>query len=199
MSVQQSAYIAGTEPGLMSLTSTVPVSVLTNGTAARLFLLTNPSGYTLTYNGLVMVAELVEREAVHLGQVLPIQGLEPGRVRLGLQGGQVLDGLRVGRAPQGLAVSLDGTRLYVSNFMDRTVGIGVVSPERALNLGFTGSQLCWQARLASPNQYCQPTINSISVGYQAVRGALRPDPSVAAQRVTFGTSGHRGRTACRRS
>ena len=31
---------------------------------------------------LVMVAQLVERVAVHLGQVLPIQGLEPGRVRL---------------------------------------------------------------------------------------------------------------------
>ena len=32
---------------------------------------------------LVMVAQLVERVAVHLGQVLPIEGLEPGRVRLG--------------------------------------------------------------------------------------------------------------------
>ena len=31
---------------------------------------------------LVVVAELVERVAVHLGEVLPIQGLEPGRVRL---------------------------------------------------------------------------------------------------------------------
>ncbi|MEJ8856026.1 discoidin domain-containing protein [Variovorax robiniae] len=30
--------------------------------------------------------------------------------------------LAVGRAPQGVALSLDGTRLYVSNFMDRTVG-----------------------------------------------------------------------------
>ncbi len=32
---------------------------------------------------LVMVAQLVERVAVHLGQVLPIEGLEVGRVRLG--------------------------------------------------------------------------------------------------------------------
>ena len=31
--------------------------------------------------GLVVVAELVVGEAVHLGQVLPIEGLEPGRVR----------------------------------------------------------------------------------------------------------------------
>ncbi|WP_213955020.1 discoidin domain-containing protein [Variovorax sp. dw_954] len=30
--------------------------------------------------------------------------------------------LAVGRAPQGVAVSTDGMRLYVSNFMDRTVG-----------------------------------------------------------------------------
>ena len=29
----------------------------------------------------------------------------------------------VGRAPQGLAVSPDGTQLYVHNFMDRTLGV----------------------------------------------------------------------------
>jgi YVTN family beta-propeller protein len=33
----------------------------------------------------------------------------------------------VGRAPQGLALSGDGTRLYVSNFMDRTLGIYDIS------------------------------------------------------------------------
>src|SRR5204863_319794 len=33
----------------------------------------------------------------------------------------------VGRAPQGLAISPDGLRLYVSNFMDRTLGIFDVS------------------------------------------------------------------------
>ena len=31
--------------------------------------------------------------------------------------------LAVGRAPQGLAVSADGTRLYVNNFLDRTVSV----------------------------------------------------------------------------
>jgi len=36
---------------------TVPVFVLTNSTASRRFLLTNPDAYSLTYNGLVMVAE----------------------------------------------------------------------------------------------------------------------------------------------
>jgi YVTN family beta-propeller protein len=39
----------------------------------------------------------------------------------------------VGRAPQGLAVSNDGRRLYVNNFMDRTVGVFDLS--RLLNLG----------------------------------------------------------------
>jgi len=33
---------------------------------------------------LVVVVQLVEGVAVHLSQVLPIEGLEPGRVRLGL-------------------------------------------------------------------------------------------------------------------
>jgi len=35
----------------------VPVFVLVNAPAARRFLLTNPAGYSLTYNGLVMAAE----------------------------------------------------------------------------------------------------------------------------------------------
>jgi hypothetical protein len=35
----------------------VPVSVLNNGTAARRFLLTNPEGYSLRYDGLVIIAE----------------------------------------------------------------------------------------------------------------------------------------------
>jgi hypothetical protein len=37
--------------------STLPVFVLTNSTASRRFLLTNPDDYSLTYNGLVMVVE----------------------------------------------------------------------------------------------------------------------------------------------
>ncbi len=36
---------------------TVPVSVLTSPASSRLFLLTNPDGYSLTYNGLVMTVE----------------------------------------------------------------------------------------------------------------------------------------------
>jgi carboxypeptidase family protein/TonB-dependent receptor-like protein len=37
--------------------STLPVFVLASSTASRRFLLTNPDGYSLTYNGLVMVVE----------------------------------------------------------------------------------------------------------------------------------------------
>jgi hypothetical protein len=36
---------------------TIPVFQLVNGTGARRFLLTNPDGYSLTYNGLVMAVE----------------------------------------------------------------------------------------------------------------------------------------------
>ena len=36
---------------------TLPVFALTNGTAARRFLLTNPDGYSLTYNGLVIAVD----------------------------------------------------------------------------------------------------------------------------------------------
>ena len=37
--------------------TTIPVFELVNGTAARRFLLTNPDGYSMTYNGLVMAVE----------------------------------------------------------------------------------------------------------------------------------------------
>ena len=48
-------YREGTQP-LPDGTS-VPVFELVNSTAARRFLLTNPDGYSLTYNGLVMAVE----------------------------------------------------------------------------------------------------------------------------------------------
>ena len=34
----------------------------------------------------------------------------------------------VGRAPQGLALSPDGSKLFVNNFMDRTVGVFDLRP-----------------------------------------------------------------------
>jgi hypothetical protein len=48
-------YVADTRP--LSDGSPFPVQVLTNGNAARRFLLTNPENYSLTYNGLVLAAE----------------------------------------------------------------------------------------------------------------------------------------------
>ncbi|MGH8243987.1 MAG: PA14 domain-containing protein, partial [Steroidobacteraceae bacterium] len=42
---------------------------------------------------------------------------------LDVNGGMEIMRLSVGRAPQGLALSADGERLYVNNFMDRTVSV----------------------------------------------------------------------------
>lgn len=50
-----------------------------------------------------------------------------------VQGWYEIFRFNVGRAPQGLALSDDGRRLYVNNFMDRTVGVYDVS--RLLTLG----------------------------------------------------------------
>jgi TonB dependent receptor len=60
-----SDYIAWTDVGGQYRTEirtlpdgrSLPVSVLVNSTANRLFLLTNPAGYSLAYNGLVMAME----------------------------------------------------------------------------------------------------------------------------------------------
>ena len=38
-----------------------------------------------------------------------------------------------------------------------------------LDLGFTGSQLCWKAEFKSPSDFCRPTIYNVDVGYQAIR------------------------------
>jgi hypothetical protein len=45
------------EPRTLRDGRSVPVSVLVNGTGARRFLLTNPEGYSSTYNGFVIVVE----------------------------------------------------------------------------------------------------------------------------------------------
>jgi hypothetical protein len=45
------------ETGTVADGRTAPVFVLANSTASRRFLLTNPNGYSLRYNGLVMVVE----------------------------------------------------------------------------------------------------------------------------------------------
>jgi large repetitive protein len=50
-----------------------------------------------------------------------------------VQGHYEIFRINVGRAPQGLAISNDGRRLYVNNFMDRTVGVFDLS--RLMDLG----------------------------------------------------------------
>ena len=60
----------------------VPVFVLINATAARRFLLTNPDGYSLTYNGLVMAVE--KRRSARLAGVWLVYVLE-GLRAAGLQ------------------------------------------------------------------------------------------------------------------
>ena len=60
----------------------VPVFVLVNSTADRRFLLTNPDGYSLTYNGLVMVVE--KRRSARLAGVWLLYVLE-GLRAAGLQ------------------------------------------------------------------------------------------------------------------
>jgi YVTN family beta-propeller protein len=50
-----------------------------------------------------------------------------------VQGAYEIFRFDAGRAPQGLALSNDGNRLYVNNFMDRTVGVFDLT--RLLNLG----------------------------------------------------------------
>ena len=54
---RMSAVSIARRRGRCPTAAAVPVFVLANSTAARRFLLTNPDGYSLTYNGLVMVVE----------------------------------------------------------------------------------------------------------------------------------------------
>ncbi len=57
-----------------------------------------------------------------------------------------------------------------------------------LALGFTGSQLCWQVVMTSPDERCIPTIDNIDVGYQAVRSGMyaRSSPSTLANTIIYG-------------
>jgi outer membrane receptor protein involved in Fe transport len=66
----------------------VPVRVLTNGTAARRFLLTNPSGYFLRYNGMVLTVDkrwsdgwqaLASYTVSKTEGLQPSSGLSPGQ------------------------------------------------------------------------------------------------------------------------
>lgn len=58
-----------------------------------------------------------------------------------------------------------------------------------LDLGFTGSQLCWRASIRSSNQYCRPTINNIDVNYQALKAGRYSRSAVTpvANAILFGS------------
>ncbi|MGH8249488.1 MAG: galactose oxidase-like domain-containing protein, partial [Steroidobacteraceae bacterium] len=73
-------------------------------------------------------------------------------------GGSEIFRIDTGRAPQGLAVSVDGRRLYVGNFMDRTVSV------------FDISQLIEEGIADVPLVATRSTIGTERLGAQVLRG-----------------------------
>ncbi|MFB1479335.1 DUF4114 domain-containing protein [Corallococcus sp. RDP092CA] len=59
-----------------------------------------------------------------------------------------------------------------------------------LGMGFTGSQLCWKVDISSPNEFCQPVIDNVDVGYQAVRSGsyARASPSTVGNAIVWGVN-----------
>ncbi|RKH59457.1 DUF4114 domain-containing protein [Corallococcus aberystwythensis] len=59
-----------------------------------------------------------------------------------------------------------------------------------LGMGFTGSQLCWKVDISSPNEFCQPVIDNVDVGYQAVRSGsyARASPSSLGNAIVWGVN-----------
>jgi type IV pilus assembly protein PilY1 len=59
-----------------------------------------------------------------------------------------------------------------------------------LELGLVGSQLCWKAEIISPNEFCQPEVHNVNVGYQAIRGGLytRASPMPLGNVAVWGAS-----------
>jgi hypothetical protein len=129
----------------------VPVSVLDNRPADRRFLLTNPAGYSLTYNGLVMV---VEKRRSHGWQAFAsytrsqAHGLQPssGTNAAGAQASTVSPppgpaGLTFGRDPNDLTNArgrLPNDRPHVLRIMG-SVDVPKIGVTVAANLGhFSG-------------------------------------------------------------
>jgi hypothetical protein len=85
----------------------VPVSVLTSGTASRRFFLTNPDGYTLTYNGVVTAVEKRQSSGWYMFASYTYSrtsGLQPtsGGAAADAQGSSVVWGGPFGRDPNSL-------------------------------------------------------------------------------------------------
>ncbi|MFY2556273.1 DUF4114 domain-containing protein [Corallococcus terminator] len=59
-----------------------------------------------------------------------------------------------------------------------------------LELGFTGSQLCWKVDITSPDDRCIPVVDNVNVGYQAVRAGSysRSSPSTVGNAIVWGVN-----------
>src|SRR5215217_1463619 len=59
-----------------------------------------------------------------------------------------------------------------------------------LELGFTGSQLCWKVDITSPDDRCVPVVDNVNVGYQAVRAGSysRSSPSTVGNAILWGVN-----------
>ena len=79
----------------------------------------------------------------------------------------------VGRAPQGLAVSPDGLRLYVNNFMDRTVGVFDLS--RLVNLGETNIPVIGTLQAVATEKLTAQVLKGKQFFYDALDARLARD------------------------
>ncbi|NTX10110.1 DUF4114 domain-containing protein [Myxococcus sp. CA056] len=59
-----------------------------------------------------------------------------------------------------------------------------------LDMGFTGSQLCWKVEITSPDDRCVPVVDNVNVGYQAVRAGAysRSSPSTVGNVMLWGVN-----------
>ncbi|WP_426733943.1 DUF4114 domain-containing protein [Myxococcus faecalis] len=59
-----------------------------------------------------------------------------------------------------------------------------------LEMGFTGSQLCWKVDITSPDDRCVPVVDNVNVGYQAVRSGSysRSSPSTVGNAILWGVN-----------
>jgi large repetitive protein len=81
--------------------------------------------------------------------------------------------VQVGRAPQGLAVSADGLRLYVSNFMDRTVS--VLDLSRLTGFGESALPVVSTAVAVATERLAAPVLQGKRLFYDALDPRLSRD------------------------
>jgi hypothetical protein len=142
----------------------VPIFVLTNSTASRLFLLTNPDGYSLTYNGVVMALEKRQADgwqAFASYTLSRTSGLQPssGGTAGDAQLSTTLGGGAFGRDPNSLTNA--GGRLP----NDRP---HVVRGSASIQVPLTGLMLAFSAQHFSGKPWAASTQFSLSQGDQRV-------------------------------